>query len=1087
MGNTAGLTMGIDEAVLLDAPVVRVFGAVASGKTELLVRKAAELARSGVDPSRILVAVGTDAAARVFRRRLDAAGAPCPGPEIATPLRVFMQVLTATPAPASADAPCSAAPRLLTRAEFNIVIEDLKHAGAPTRTIGGMLGAAARGLAAGEPPERWDMDDRQREACAKLRGILKALGAATREELPCRLLHRPDAKGDEGGGGGAPFSHVLVDDAQNLGPATLGALARLASIQVVLAGNPAEALPGFDPGFTPGAFETLGAFAAFSGLHEIADVTLAGQGAPGARAFVAAADLANALCDAGRDGWSPEKPAADGAPASPSVTAIEWREPSDEFKGVARIVADLLSRDSGLLPRDVFVGVPNRTWALAIERELGRRRIDSQVVLDDDAVSGDPRSPERLGTLEAYGALALAARPSDPAAWRFWLALGRGDLACEEWASLQEYANGRGASVRDAVEEIAQSVGRGAADAPATVFEGAGHVAERFRAAEALLRSMEGKRGFALRNLLCRRFDDPRLRAAFEFFDGDEDAAALFEAMQALSFSPCFADRPSQVCIGSYRAALALTPRHVLLPGLVDDAGLSGDALGRALGCAAGKAASSLVVSRFRYVGADEAAALRLPVRRTRRYRGRNVVPFSRAPLLDEAGETLPGSVSGEQFFALDQVRASKAAHGRVEAVAKAEPPRAARRPQPAHELSRLASQDVVVRRQRCVRARNRHASCRRCVDACTSGCISLEDGEPVVDLDRCVGCGTCCTACPTCALEAANPNDASLFARAEAAMRAAGGTAVLASERALDAYGGAAHGGLGGARAYDPAKVVPVANLGRVEETLIVRLVVAGATGVVLVQAPQDPSGPGKERDATGGEREAAGARTARLVCESANAVLAAWGSPVRARVVESLPPCVAPEEDPSHRPPAPSSAASPSSAGAATEARAPRAHVPADPADEIPMKVMKDGTLPHFTPDRRERLLDALFDMGEPADVAFRSRLWGHVSIDLDRCTGCRQCATFCPTGALFKYTDADGTSGVDHAPADCVQCLCCQDVCRARAVTVDDEVRAPDILAGTVERYAMPPEALSRTDSHSIYKAMKKALKIDRLFER
>ncbi len=74
-----------------------------------------------------------------------------------------------------------------------------------------------------------------------------------------------------------------------------------------------------------------------------------------------------------------------------------------------------------------------------------------------------------------------------------------------------------------------------------------------------------------------------------------------------------------------------------------------------------------------------------------------------------------------------------------------------------------------------------------------------------------------------------------------------------------------------------------------------------------------------------------------------------------------------------------------------------------------------MKDGTLPHFIPDRRERLLDALAQLGSLRGGKLETRLWGAVVIDGTKCVSCRMCATFCPTGAIAKFDDADGTLGV------------------------------------------------------------------------
>ena len=57
--------------------------------------------------------------------------------------------------------------------------------------------------------------------------------------------------------------------------------------------------------------------------------------------------------------------------------------------------------------------------------------------------------------------------------------------------------------------------------------------------------------------------------------------------------------------------------------------------------------------------------------------------------------------------------------------------------------------------------------------------------------------------------------------------------------------------------------------------------------------------------------------------------------------------------------------------------------------------VKVGKDGTLPHFIPDRRERLLAALDSLGQPQDVLMDTRLWGHVIIDPEKCSSCQMCA--------------------------------------------------------------------------------------------
>ena len=60
---------------------------------------------------------------------------------------------------------------------------------------------------------------------------------------------------------------------------------------------------------------------------------------------------------------------------------------------------------------------------------------------------------------------------------------------------------------------------------------------------------------------------------------------------------------------------------------------------------------------------------------------------------------------------------------------------------------------------------------------------------------------------------------------------------------------------------------------------------------------------------------------------------------------------------------------------------------------------------------------------------------------------------CATFCPTGAIAKFDDADGTLGVAHTPGDCVKCGSCGDVCPAGAITLLYAVPVSWLTDGTV----------------------------------
>ena len=384
--------------------------------------------------------------------------------------------------------------------------------------------------------------------------------------------------------------------------------------------------------------------------------------------------------------------------------------------------------------------------------------------------------------------------------------------------------------------------------------------------------------------------------------------------------------------------------------------------------------------------------------------------------------------------------------------------------------LEKLQSADITVHQNRCAVVRNRNATCMKCAEVCTSGCISYNDNELIISLEKCIGCGTCATVCPTGALEAHRPNDAELLHRCIQAMRAADGEVVIACEQIVNAAEGL----------LDLEKVVPVTCLGRVEESLLVTLTVAGAKHVSLVE--------GKCASC----EHATGFHMAEQVRDTANTLLETWNSDTRVDLVSKFPHQVRLEGKSSF-----DAGKRRFFAEMGSEAKA-AAGTTADYAvketlgiEEKPesrfQKVMEDGTLPHFIPDRRELLLNSLSSLGEPQDVMIETRLWGHVIIDPDKCNSCQMCATFCPTGAISKFTDEDGTFGVEHFPGDCVKCRCCTDICPQQALALSDEVFAVDLLSGAVERYEMKPPAHPVGDPHQIWHTMKDLLGCDQVYER
>ena len=335
--------------------------------------------------------------------------------------------------------------------------------------------------------------------------------------------------------------------------------------------------------------------------------------------------------------------------------------------------------------------------------------------------------------------------------------------------------------------------------------------------------------------------------------------------------------------------------------------------------------------------------------------------------------------------------------------------------------LERLEGYGLAVHPERCVRVRNRHASCVRCAEACTSGALSLRDGALTVNEALCVGCGTCATVCPTCAIEARHPVDGELLAAAHRALRS-GREAVFACHRAFEQA----------PAACAAAGAIELACLSRMEESLAMRLFADGAQCIRLLHGACE-----------GCPREN-GFASVKLVRDTVDSLLETWGLNCEYDVQQV------------------GSEVKVAAADAAAPQHVATGGIRAASAFRKPAHVQADGTLPHFVPLRRHALLDALADLGNPVRPDLDTRLWGHVSIDMSACRSCKMCAVFCPTGALQKYVGEDGHGGVEHYPAECVHCGLCQDICPVQAITSSTAVPTSMLADGKTERYPMPDPA-------------------------
>lgn len=413
--------------------------------------------------------------------------------------------------------------------------------------------------------------------------------------------------------------------------------------------------------------------------------------------------------------------------------------------------------------------------------------------------------------------------------------------------------------------------------------------------------------------------------------------------------------------------------------------------------------------------------------------------------------------------------------------------------------IDEMNSPLLAVEPQRCVLVRHRNGECLRCAAVCTTGAISLGEEGIVVSPEKCIGCGTCASACPTGCLTAANPTDEELFGAVEAALAENEGRVAIACERAFAMASGNrmkrdscdatapsfVPGKIAGATS-DGRPLVGVVCLGRVDESLLVEATARGARSIQLISGPCESC-----------PHRCGGALSDEIIV-SAETLLAALGTPspidrIRlqhasdTREILRLRPTASAQDDTN-------AVNAATVADASGDCLSESGYPVAPPTGESQQDsrepqfahVQADGTLPHFVPERRLRLFNSLKALGTPAAPTVTTRLWGQVTIDTELCRSCRMCTVFCPTGALTRFDAANDAFGVEHRSALCMQCRLCETICPEQAITVAEEVSTDEFLSGKKFRFTMQPIGWNPGAEDSIASRMARFIKVDNLQE-
>ena len=348
-----------------------------------------------------------------------------------------------------------------------------------------------------------------------------------------------------------------------------------------------------------------------------------------------------------------------------------------------------------------------------------------------------------------------------------------------------------------------------------------------------------------------------------------------------------------------------------------------------------------------------------------------------------------------------------------------------------------LESKAVYIAADRCVAVRNRHSSCRKCVDACLADAVTVKNNKLEIDAGACVACGACTAVCPTEALIPLDPLDADLSAGIASAVTACEGVAVFACARMEARHVG------------DPDKYAVVPCLARMEESVLLALAARGVQDIVLVDGTCKTC---KYRACVPGID---------ATVASANTLLAAQVSDVRVRRASEFPE-VALSRDANKTYGAArrgfftqAGGTAKSAAKTAAEKTLAKMLGGSEKKEQTlreRLRMSDKGTLAQFSAERRMRVLDSMDALGQSVVPEIETRLFGNVEIDLGKCSSCLMCTVFCPTGAIRKSEDVpeDGKGSLlEFSASDCVQCNLCADACLKKCLTVSPVVSTQELF--------------------------------------
>lgn len=397
-------------------------GLAATGKTEHLVRRAAQLLCSGVSAGQVRIVCASPSAAGEFRRRLAEELArdnnkcdelPC----VTSARRLALDVLACEGAVRHFNRQA----RMLLPFEQNVLMEDVKTCGVPSKRLKEMLKFLYRSLTemADDDPD-WLYNEEEQDVWHTLERALASMRSYIEPEIAnkavkyLRLVRSGTLYVD------APtYQHVLVDDFTCLSAASQALCSFVAQDSLAVAGNRATSYEVFD------SYPYVAGLDTFAALPQVQtnDLETCWRGAWSAHA------MESYLSDAGLV----ERVSRVVGDCTPCLEFVDASTPSADLEAECE-VATRTAQKKGT--SSVFIASQSSAWRRSVVRALEKSGIATTSIADARRLSSDERDLTSCLGARQLCALELVADPQCSRAWRVWCGFGDYLLASRVFSEL---------------------------------------------------------------------------------------------------------------------------------------------------------------------------------------------------------------------------------------------------------------------------------------------------------------------------------------------------------------------------------------------------------------------------------------------------------------------------------------------------------------------------------------------------------------------------------------------------------------------------------------------------------------------------